>query len=125
MRGHNDLIAMRIAGQLPACVSLHDHPIDTKWAEWGDLPRVCVDKDPVVDLDLRFVVGMVVHIDSHNERRAEQLFQKCIDAGAAIVASSTYPGHAADPYARQPSKQQIFFRHFQNQHDNHHYVRLD
>jgi hypothetical protein len=125
MRGHNDLIAMRVAGKVPASVTLYDMPFDTEWAKWGDLPRVCVDKDPVVDLDLRFVVGMVVHIDSHNERRAEQLFQKCIDAGAAIVASSAYPGPAADPYARQPSKQQIFFRHFQNQNDNHHYVRFD
>lgn len=125
MRGHNDLIAMRTAGKTPASVSLHDMPFDTDWAKWGDLPRVCVDKDPIVDLDLRFVVGLVVHIDSHNERRADQLFRKCIDAGAAIVASSAYPRPAADPYARQPSKQQLFFRHFKNQHDNHHYARFD
>lgn len=125
MRGHNDLIAMRCAGLAPVSVWLHDQPIDTEWAKWGDVPRVCVANDPVVDLDLRFVVGLVVHIESHDVRRAEQLFSKCIEAGASIVASSAYAGPDLDPYGRQPSKQQIFFRNFRNQHDNHHFVRFD
>lgn len=123
MRGHDKLIAMRLEGLKPKSVSLCDFPIDTDWAKWGDLPRICVKGDPIVDLDLRFVVGLMVFIDSNSEERAEALLQKCIDNGAAIVASSSFP--ESDPYCKTPSKRHLFFRHFGNIHDNHHHVRLD
>lgn len=125
MKGHHDLIKMRMARQTPACVCLYDFPFDTDWAKWGDLPRVCTEGQPVVDLDLRFVVGLTVHIESNSEDRANHLFDKCIAMGANIVASSSYPSPEQDPYSRAPSKSRLFFRHFGNQHDKHHSVRFD
>jgi hypothetical protein len=124
MRGHDKLIAMRMAGKTPKCVTLLDFDFDTDWARWGDQPRICVKGDAVVDMDLRFVVGLVVHIDTYCPERAEDILAKCIDNGAVIVAANSSPPPAADPYCRVPSKSHLFFRHFENIHDNHHHVRI-
>jgi hypothetical protein len=124
MRGQDKLIAMRLAGKTPKCVSLWDFDMDTDWARWGDQPRVCVKGDPVIDMDLRFVVGLVVHIETHSPERAEEILAKCVDSGALIVAASSYPSPAVDRYGRTPSQSHIFFRHFENIHDNHHHVRI-
>jgi hypothetical protein len=125
MKGHHDLIKMRMASKTPASVTIYDYPFDTDWAKWGDLPRVCTEGQPVVDLDLRFVVGLTVHIESNSEDRANHLFDKCIAMGADIVAASSYPTDQEDPFAKQPSKSRLFFRHFGNQHDNHHFARIN
>jgi len=89
MRGHDELIAMRIRGNHPEAVNICDFPVKLDW--YGDCPTVCVSEDHVVDLDLRFVFDMVVHIDGHDEARADELMQKCIDADARIVSRSCYP----------------------------------
>ena len=125
MRGHDKLIAMRLAGKTPSSVTLWDFDIDTNWAAFGELPRVCIKGDPVVDMDLRFVVGLVVHVESYSADRATEIFDKCIDNGAAIVAASSHPSPADDPWFRAPTQHSIFFRHFQNIHDNHHFVRFN
>ena len=124
MRGHDKLIAMRMAGKTPDCVSLWDFDMDTDWARWGDLPRVCVKGTPTIDMDLRFVIGLTVHIEAHSEDRAEEMLAKCVEAGAVIVAASSYPPTSVDPWGRAPSKSHLFFRHFQGIHDNHHHVRF-
>lgn len=110
MKGHNDLIKMRMARTTPASVCLYDFPMDTDWAKWGELPRVTTFDQPVVDLDLRFVVGMTVMIECHDPERADQLFDKCVSAGAAIVAASDYPSPKDDPYSRTPSNTRFYFR---------------
>lgn len=112
MRGHHDLIKMRMARQTPACVCLYDFPMDTEWAKWGEIPRVTVHGEPAVDLDLRFVVGMTVMIESHDSERAKELLDKCVSAGAKIVAASSYPSFKDDPYSRTPSN---IIYHFQGQ----------
>ena len=89
MRGHDELIAMRIRGNHPQAVNICDFPVKLDW--YGDCPTVCVAEDHVVDLDLRFVFGMVVHIEGHDEGRADDLMQKCIEADARIVSRSCYP----------------------------------
>lgn len=125
MRGQDKLIAMRMDGKAPASVSLIDFDFNTDWAKWGELPRVCVKGDAVVDMDLRFVVGLIVHIDTHCPERAEDMLAKCIDNGAVIVAASSFPPASLDPYSRTPSQNHLFFRHFKNIHDNHHHIRLN
>ena len=56
--------------------------------------------------------------------RAEEMLAKCVEAGAVIVAASSYPPTSVDPWGRAPSKSHLFFRHFQGIHDNHHHVRF-
>jgi hypothetical protein len=87
MRGHEELIAMRIRGNHPKAVNICDFPVKLD----AECPTVCVAEDHVVDLDLRFVFDMIVHIDGHDEARADELMQKCIDADARIVSRSCYP----------------------------------
>lgn len=103
MKGQHDLIKMRVARQTPACVCLYDFPFDTDWARWGELPRVTTHDEPVVDMDLRFVVGMTVIIESHDQDRAKQLFDKCVSSGAKIVAANDYPSLASDPRSNTPT----------------------
>jgi hypothetical protein len=91
MRGHDELIAMRIRGDHPQAVNICDFPVKLDWAEFGSCPTVCVNDDFVIDLDLRFVFGMIVHIDGHDEARADAIMQKCIEAEARIVSRSCYP----------------------------------
>jgi hypothetical protein len=110
MRGQQELIKMRMARQTPASVCLYDFPMDTEWVKWGETPRVTVNGEPVVDLDLRFVVGMTVMIESHDSERAKELFDKCVSAGAKIVAASSYPDFKDDPYSQTPSSTIFHFR---------------
>ena len=125
MKGHNDLIKMRISGKKPASVTIYDYPFDTDWTTYGDLPRVCVHGDAIVDLDLRFVVGLTVFIESNNEARADHLLEKCIAMGATIVAASSYFSPQQDPYSKTASKSRLFFKDFGGQIDNHHHARFD
>lgn len=110
MTGQKNLIEMRMRGVKPACVCLYDFPFDTDWAKWGDLPRVTVHKDKIIDLDLRFVVGMTVMIESHDKGRAKNLFEKCINDGASIVAASAYPCPMTDPCNRVKSETLFYFK---------------
>lgn len=89
MRGHDELIAMRIRGNHPQAVNICDFPV--KPDPFMECPTVCVTDDHIVDLDLRFVFDMIVHIDGHDEERADELMQKCIAADARIVSRSCYP----------------------------------
>ena len=125
MRGHDDLIKMRMAGKLPPCVCLYDMPFDVEWRCFGDMPRVCVAGDHVVDLDLRLVFGMTVFIECHDMARADLLLGKCVESGAIIVAASAWRPQSQDPYNRAKSTSHIFYRHFGGINDNHHYARYD
>ncbi len=110
MKGHHDLIKLRLARQTPASLCIYDFPMDTDWAKWGEIPRITTHGDQVIDLDLRFVVGMTVMIESYNQDRAEHLFDKCVSAGAAIVAASNYPSPKDDPYNRVEANTRFYFR---------------
>lgn len=110
MKGHHDLIKLRMARQTPVSLCIYDFPVDTDWAKFGEIPRITTHGDQVIDLDFRFVVGMTVMIESYNQDRAEHLFEKCVSAGAAIVASSNYSSPKDDPYNRVKSNTRFYFR---------------
>lgn len=91
MRGHENIIALRRQGMKPSGqVSLNDFPMDPKLIRWefmedGHAPSVCVDGDPVQTIDLRFLVGLRVHIASNDPDRCRLLAQKARQAGASMV----------------------------------------
>lgn len=94
MRGHEDLIAMRMAGRKPEIVFINDFPCRTDWLTWGDHATVCVSGDSVVDMDLRFVLGLTVSVAAQTGARASRIAQICKNNGAAVVAYSSIDGPA-------------------------------
>lgn len=91
MKGHEGIIKLRLAGKAPELVLLDDlsfpSPL-TDWEGYESMPTVCVHKEPIEGLDLRFLVGCKVSVTSHSEDRAKRLFNACKAAGATWVAAS-------------------------------------
>lgn len=87
MHGHEKIIAARMAGKSPKFVFLNDYPCKTDWHEHGDHATVCVHKEFVKSLDLRFLVGLAVSVSASTESRAKDLLNACKQAGAVRVAS--------------------------------------
>jgi len=87
MKGHHALIEMRKQGRHPKWVFVNDYPCKTDWHEWGEHATICVDGDRLVDLDLRFLVGLCVSISAVTERRAKAIFAVAKRDGAARVAA--------------------------------------
>jgi hypothetical protein len=110
MKGAKELIDLRRRGIKPASVCLYDFEFDTDWLKWGELPRITVHKDKISDIDLRFVVGMTVMIESYSQDRADHLYEKCISSGASIVAASSYPSPKDDPYNKVKSTSRLYFK---------------
>jgi hypothetical protein len=91
MKGHEGIIKMRQQGLAPAMISLDDFNFPsplTNWQEHRDTPTVCVHRDAIEGLDLRFLVNMRVSITSASEDRAKRLFEACKEAGAKWVGAS-------------------------------------
>lgn len=91
MRGQDGIIKMRKQGFAPAMISLDDFNFPsplTNWQTNGDTPTVCVHRDAIEGLDLRFLVNMRVSITSASEDRAKRLFEACKEAGAKWVGAS-------------------------------------
>ncbi len=101
MIGHEPLIKMRMAGKAPQYISIEDHKSLNahEWHEWDDSPTICVVKDDLHTLDLRFVIGLTVFLTSFDERRAKAIHQKLIDAKARVITSSVLL--LGQPYFRQ------------------------
>jgi hypothetical protein len=110
MKGAKELLELRKQGIKPASVCLMDYEFDTDWLKWGELPRITVHKDKISDIDLRFVVGMTVMIESYNQDRADHLFEKCIGSGASIVAASIHPKPEDDPFNKVKSINRFYFK---------------
>lgn len=87
MKGHDDLIRMRVGGMAPEVIFINDYPCKTDWFVHGDYCTVSVYEDPIRTLDLRFVVGLKVIISTDNENRAKDLLDACIQANAHMVVS--------------------------------------
>lgn len=94
MTGHQPLLALRRAGQHPSSVWLTDgfEPAASDWQlyPWRDLPgeylpAIRVDETDIVDaLDLRFVVGLNVHVrGDRGDRRLRRLYAAVVDAKPA------------------------------------------
>jgi hypothetical protein len=91
MKGHEGIIKMRQQGLAPAIISLDDFNFPsplTNWETNGATPSVCVYRDAIERLDLRFLVNMRVSVTSASEDRAKRLFEACKAAGAKWVGAS-------------------------------------
>lgn len=100
MRGHAPIIRMRLAGRRPAIVFVNDFKCETSkdWHDPGarygkefepDHATVQIDPaDSITSLDFRWVAGLTVSVSGSTEARAKALHKACINAGAAIVAST-------------------------------------
>lgn len=108
MIGHQPLINLRMSGKAPKYISLEDHrSMNAKdWHEWDDSPVICIHKDDLHTLDLRFVVGLTVHFSSFDERRAKAIHQKLIDNKARVITSCVLL--AGQPYFRQTGWSEIY-----------------
>ena len=108
MIGHEPLIKMRMAGVAPQYISIEDHPSLNAHErhEWDDSPTICIAKDDLHTLDLRFAIGLTVFLTSLDERRAKAVHQKLIDAKARVITSSVLlPG---EPHFRQTGWSQTY-----------------
>ena len=101
MNGHQALIAMRKARQVPRCVWVEDD--DARMtrqlaSDWHEAPNIVdrqmhahlhiAESDIPEALDLRCVVGLMVHLSStRGEARQRRLFNALIEAGAREVIS--------------------------------------
>ena len=85
MKGHDGIIAMRMKGYKPRAVFINDYPCKTDWEEFGEIPTVCVSGDNLITLDLRYTVGLQVHISSDSEKRAKTLLELCKKHSATTV----------------------------------------
>lgn len=109
MIGHQPLINMRMSGRAPKYIAIEDHPsLNAKdWHEWNDSPVVCISKDDLHTLDLRFVVGLTVFLTSFDERRAKAIHRKLIEAKARVITSCVLlPGQ---PHYKQTGWSEIYF----------------
>jgi hypothetical protein len=87
MRGHTELIEMRLQGLKPELVFLNDWPLNNKWRQPNDSPEVSIHDEMPARADLRFLVGLRVSISCRTESRAKAFFEAAKAAGAEIVTS--------------------------------------
>ena len=103
MKGHEELIRLRMQGFKPEFVFINDYPCKTDWAAYGDMATVCTAGKPLESLDLRFLVGIKVNVASLSKKRAQRLFQLCKENGAVLVAANEV-NRSADGWAEIWSK---------------------
>ena len=87
MRGHEQIIAMRMARKAPSIVFLNDYPCKTDWADHGEHATVCTANDAIRNLDFRFLTGLRVSISATTEARAKELCKRIKGAGATTIAA--------------------------------------
>lgn len=93
MRGHLPLVAMRKARTRPSLfVSIDVGPMGPwladNWHTDGLMPCLLIEpKDTVSRLDLRFLIGLDVNVSGYevDAQRVRQVFDACLEAGAARV----------------------------------------
>jgi len=108
MIGNKELIEMRMQGIKPPSVTLVDSKVKVDWFEYDSPPVVCIHGDKIPDMDLRFVVDMIVFIETSDKTRSDQLFQKCIDSGARIVSGGVFTKNPS-PNARQADSEHRYY----------------
>lgn len=93
MRGHENIIAMRMKGVKPAgAVLVCDYQVNPSFLEWRysddrKNPTVCTHGTQVSAIDFRFVVGLPVHVHGDSVSRVKQIAGACKKAGAESVAA--------------------------------------
>jgi hypothetical protein len=100
MRGHEALIAMRLAGKKPRSVSIMLFPAQEWVARWNEHPATVGDATVVLDekdqamparLDLRFLVGLgPVIVNGPDADITTKVGDACMGAGASHVVVAYY-----------------------------------
>lgn len=99
MRGHEPLLTMRRRGFVPHSVTLlttlgYDRWVARWPAETPQWPEIEIAPDETPErLDLRFVVGLPVHVVGHDEVRVERVARCAAAAGAGRVIATVFDGH--------------------------------
>lgn len=98
MNGYQPLLDMRRSGFVPPAIFVTDGEVecdlDKRWTDpiWGSrFAHVRIDDGDVPEaLDLRFAVGLQVHIDGlRGDDRAKRLHDAFVAAGAKCVGTIT------------------------------------
>lgn len=95
MIGHEQIIAVRMAGGAPKMVELFLFPIK-RWAiKEPPCPSECMfvemdDRARPERLDLRFVVGLVVKVNGYDESRVSAFLEACRRAGASRTLGTVF-----------------------------------
>ncbi len=113
MQGQQHILAMRKSGYAPDIVFVNDYPCKTDWFDEGLAATVCVYRDRIELLDMRFLVGLTVCITSDNLDRAKRLYAVAKACGAARIGACQTTNHKnpsmSDGWAaiwhRQPEKE--------------------
>ena len=100
MRGHTQVIAMRRKGYAPSAVWLYDTPPDAPresqrfaWPAFGQSADVSIEADENPGrLDLRFVVGLRVHVMAADEQRLQAITEQAMECGAKRVLGTLTQG---------------------------------
>ena len=93
MLGHEKIFSLRSTGFTPRDIFVDESNVFYDWYTkdvYGgpDHFAVCILPDETLEmLDLRFCVGLVVHISSSSEKRVKELLEAFKKAGAKVVAS--------------------------------------
>lgn len=96
MFGHEKLISMRKQGFTPISIFVDDSKVCSDWFNPGERygevwesesPHICILPEETLELlDLRFSVGLVVHIGASSERRAKELLAAFKEHADTIVS---------------------------------------
>lgn len=110
MRGHEPLIAMRRAGKVPGAVFIdvdvqpNLRPVPAM-LQWQHVNPTLVDieiaiDEPIHRLDLRFLIGLTVHVSGCEHHRVEGVRDACIAAQARrVIASFMVKDHSPEGYS--------------------------
>lgn len=99
MRGHEALVAMRLAGVAPLSIEIRDEVPGWVATEWPALfPRFAQlsisPTEPLEALDLRCVVGLPVQVASTNAKRLGQLLRRVKREKPARVLGLLFDQHS-------------------------------
>lgn len=89
MKGHDQIIQMRMKGVKPPVINIIDHNHFTDPEEFD----VNVFGDPTSKIDLRFVMDCLVTVSSDSQERCDQIEKICIQHGARQVAAGIFRRH--------------------------------
>jgi hypothetical protein len=106
MFGHDQVIAVRMAGGAPKTVNLSLYPINRWVVQQPPCPSVCMfievdDKDRPERLDLRFLVGLVAQVQGYEENRVERLLGACMRHGASRGLATLFKRPKVPGYSRE------------------------
>lgn len=94
MRGAENIIKLRKRGLRPAgavwVCDYHVKPELTEWKYADDCknPTVCTADTGIESIDMRFVVGLPVHIAGEDVARVKEIARQCRVAGAQSIVAS-------------------------------------